>query len=76
MTELRNIYITDPSDSTRQAKMDPIFKVPIVVTVPHYEIHEGDSFVTWYADTTMGLHGKMSIGMKSINCSNKHRSLS
>lgn len=41
---------TDPSNPTRTAELDNLFKVPIFIDVAHHEIHEGDSFSLFISD--------------------------
>ena len=45
MTLIRQFILQDPDDNSRLGKFDNKFSVPIVISVDHHEIHEGDSFI-------------------------------
>uniref|UniRef100_A0A6M3J5Y7 Uncharacterized protein n=1 Tax=viral metagenome TaxID=1070528 RepID=A0A6M3J5Y7_9ZZZZ len=46
-------YAIDPSDFSRHAGFDSLFKVPVTIDVGHHEIHDGDSFHVAVVDTVM-----------------------
>lgn len=66
MSELRKIQIQDPSDATRLAGFDNLFKVLLTLDAPHHEIHEGDSFCSSAVDTSMGNGDTLVLAFKTM----------
>jgi len=55
----------DPTDNTRLAKFDPMFAVPVVNSVEHYEIHEGHAFKCNAVDTAMADTDELALCCKT-----------
>lgn len=57
------VRMVDPNDDTRFAEFDSSFKVPIYITAPHHEKHEGDSYCTG-ASVDSGTQASLNIAFK------------
>lgn len=64
MTELRNIYLTDPV-SGRMGKLDGMTDSFAVIDHIHHEIHDGDAFHVQNYNATVGAGGTVSISFKT-----------
>lgn len=44
MSLIRQFILQDPDDNTRLAEFDALFKIPVVIDIPHHEIHDGHAY--------------------------------
>lgn len=65
MSILRAFFLIDPDDNTRRGEFNSLFPVPVVINVPHHEIHEGGSFTSNGVDTSMGLNDTLILAFQT-----------
>lgn len=59
-------FSVDPDDSSRQGKFDELQSMPVVISEPHYEVHEGGAFVVSTVDITLDNAATMILAFKTM----------
>jgi len=65
MSHIREFELLDPDDNNRKQKFDSLFQAIYTMPVEHHEIHDAHSFMTGYADITLGLNATIIFAFKT-----------